>query len=515
MNFQAANDLQMLLLAVFLGGVLASPRLRPLLRWRDPALALLAAAGLFAYLNLFQLHGALGASHPFEFYHYYVGSTYFAELGYSGLYEASVIADLEDDPANFDADARIRNQRSYEYERRGRVRMRAGEIKASFTPERWQAFKRDIAYFRARAPQVWRSSRVQRDHGYNGTPLTTALLGGLARLAPVPLGVFVAAAAWLDPLLVIAAGALIGRMAGLTAGLLFVFLWAVNPFNAYGYTGGAYLRHLYLVAFALSVACFSKGGGVISGALAALAAGLALFPALPVVALAVRDLLRPDRFAVLRRRALFWVSLAGTGLALLLATSLLAGPGPDSPWVAFRESIGVHAGVLSPNHVGLASVFAWHPAHDLRSVEERGSPGRASGARARDWRAESLNTLRVRSLPYRAVQLCFAVAIVLFLRGATPVGAWFAGLAAIYAFVPLSHYYWALLCTVPLCFGFERRSLVLLAGFWLAVTLLRQVDALDEVLDRLMFAVSCLAGVYFALALGDGIVRAPRAAPAR
>ncbi|MBW2282379.1 MAG: hypothetical protein JRG82_16695 [Deltaproteobacteria bacterium] len=511
MNFQAVNDMQLGLLVVFLAGLLAGPRLRGLsglLRWRDPALAVLAAASLFAYLNAFEMHGALGASHPFEFYHYYVGAAYFPELGYTGLYEASVIADLEDDPEHFDPRARVLNQRTYEYERRGQVRMRADEIKARFTPERWIDFKRDIAYFRSRAPQVWRSSRLQRDHGYNGTPVTTALLGGLARLVPaVPVGSFISAAAWLDPLIVLGAGAWIARMAGLTAGLLFVFLWAVNPFNAYGYTGGAYLRHLWLVAFALSIVCLSKGRAAISGALAALAAGLALFPALPVAALAARDLLRPDRVARLRERAPFWAALVGTGLALLLSTSLLSDPGPDSPWLAFRESIGVHAGALSPNHVGLASVFAFSPSHDLRAIEKRGPEGRV-----RDWRAESLDTLDSRSLAYRAVQLCFLVGIVLFLRGATPVGAWFAGLAAIYAFVPLSHYYWAVLCTAPLCFGFDRRSLVLLAGFWLGVTLLRQVDALDDVLDRLMFAVSALAGVYFAVALGDGILRARSAA---
>ncbi len=499
MNFEATNDLQALLLAVFIAALLAArylgPSLKRLERKRGwlAGLGVLAALSIYAYLNLFQMHPGLGASHPFEFYHYYVGTKYFGELGYTGLYEATVVADLEDDPRGFVGRSQILNQRTYEYEYRDHVVQRADRIKAPFTPARWSAFKDDIGYLRSRTPKLWRSSRIQRDHGYNGTPLTTLLLGTLARAVPVRAEIFVAAAAWLDPLLIFGTGIVIARLAGASAGLLFVFLWAVNPFNAYGYIGGAYLRHLYLAAFALAAVCFWKGRPKSAGVLAALSSGIAIFPALPVAALLLRDLLRSDRAAALRGHARFYAAFTAACVLFGVVSSLAAAPGRLTPWLEFREAMSVHASSLSPNHVGLASLIAYEPAHDLAAIE--------AGDATRDWLGETLATLESRKLLLRAAQLVWLAAIVWFLRGAAPLEAWFGGFVALYAFVPVSHYYWASLCVVPLVFGLERRSLLLLSGFWLLVTGLRQFEGLDTVLDRLMFAVSCAAGVYFAAAL--------------
>ncbi len=61
-------------------------------------IALLAAVGLGAHLDFLGFHGERGAVHYWDFFHYYMGSKYFAELGYGGLYDASARADAEDDP---------------------------------------------------------------------------------------------------------------------------------------------------------------------------------------------------------------------------------------------------------------------------------------------------------------------------------------------------------------------------------------------------------------------------------
>ncbi len=61
-------------------------------------LILCAVFGLYLYLELGpQFHRTRVARimNPHDFYHYYVGSKYYRELGFFDLYECSVIADQE------------------------------------------------------------------------------------------------------------------------------------------------------------------------------------------------------------------------------------------------------------------------------------------------------------------------------------------------------------------------------------------------------------------------------------
>lgn len=488
MNFGATTELQGVLALAFVALLLIARGARE--RWRAPALAVLAVAALYAYSNLLGFHPGFGAAHPYEFYHYYVGTKYFEELGYTGLYEATVVADHEDDPGGFDPRRKLLDPRSYRHETRGQVMERAASIRGRFSDARWQDFKADVAFFRAQAPALWRSGRIQRDHGYNGTPFTTWLLGGLAHL-PVDAASFVAWAAWLDPALVLGTAALVAMLAGPWAGLLFVFLWAANPFNAYGYIGGAYLRHLYLCAWTLAIVCFWKGRARASGALLGLASLVAVFPALSAVGLALRDVLHAERRQELRQHAGFYLAF-GASLALGVAISSVAlsrGAGPV--WLEFREAISVHTGALSTSHVGLASALAYDPDHDLRAIKARprGAP--------RDWKRESAATLESRRLAHRGTQVAALALLVWFLRGAAPAEAWFAAWILLWSFSPASHYYYASLCAAPFAFGLERRSLIALAALWIGVALLRQVAALDAVLDRLMAALSVLIGAWW------------------
>jgi hypothetical protein len=505
LNFKTTSDAQLVLLILFAITLLARHRFAWLERGRHAILAVLACASLAAYLNFGEMHRHFGASQPYEFYHYYVGTKYYAELGHTGLYEATVVADFEDDRAGFAGDRSVRELRTYGFESRWTVVARSEEVKRPFSAERWKEFKRDITYFRGRGPALWRSSRVQYDHGYNGTPLVTAILGGLASL-PIPVDVFVSVFAWLDLAIILGLGLAIGRFAGPTAGWLFVFLWAVNPWNPYGFIGGAYLRYLYFATLGASVVCFERRHLVASGALAAVSCLIALFPAVLVAAMLVRDLLRPDRGSALRAHTPFYASLVGTGAVLLLATSAIPSPGGANPWLAFRDAISIHSGELSHNHVGLKSVFSYHPDHDLEGIERRLPSGQS-----RSWRNEGAATLESRAIFYRITQGLLVLAILVFLRSASPLGAWFGGLVALYTFVPLSHYYYTVLSLVPFLFDRDDRSLIWLSGFWVIVTLLRQIDALENVLDRLLFTASVFALIYFGAAMAPAIVRTLRA----
>ena len=106
--------------------------------------------------------------HPTEFYHYYLGTKYFAECGYYGLYEAATIAEHELTPTDFRPDETIRHLRNPAFEvRKGDLLRSRPRIVRHFAPERWQTFKEDFAFFQSFDLRNWGNSAPERDHCYN------------------------------------------------------------------------------------------------------------------------------------------------------------------------------------------------------------------------------------------------------------------------------------------------------------------------------------------------------------
>src|SRR6185503_21170371 len=98
--------------------------------------------------------------HNYEFFHYFVGSKYFPELGYTRLYECANVAEAEQ---GFRRRVELRKTRDLtknelvlaKYVLEDPERFKKGFVRP-FTPERWAAFKKDIAFFRDRAgPATW------------------------------------------------------------------------------------------------------------------------------------------------------------------------------------------------------------------------------------------------------------------------------------------------------------------------------------------------------------------------
>ena len=63
-------------------------------RLRGILLGVVGALGALGWTNFLLFHGERYV-HPTDFYHYYMGAKYQAELGYTRLYECTVVADLE------------------------------------------------------------------------------------------------------------------------------------------------------------------------------------------------------------------------------------------------------------------------------------------------------------------------------------------------------------------------------------------------------------------------------------
>jgi hypothetical protein len=484
--------LTILLLGAFLLALFLRDRVPAVARHEATLIGILAAVALLP-------HVAFVAREGFnlnEFFHYYVGTKYFPEVGYSGLYEATVVADYEDDPSSLDPDLQVRSLRSYQMEPRPSVIARADAIRARFSPERWEAFRRDIAYFREVDGVLWKVGESLQDHGYNGSPLVTAILGGLARQPFLSSPRYIRLAAWLDVALVVLAGVILSFWVGPGTGALFIFLWAVNPFNDAAYTGGAYLRHLHLLALLVAILAYARGRMALSGGAFAVAGLLRVFPCILIAGLAVQNLIHRDRRLLLRRHAPLFAAVVATALIVIAATSLLHTPDGENAWVEFTQKISLHSQRLSVNVLGLSYLFFYKDDHNVAAIERAWEEGRAI-----DWAAEAGKTLAANRGPCLGVIAVLAAALLVLLRRGRPDDGLFAGVVLVFACLHLAHYDYAVLALVPFIFPERRDALVALTGFWIAVAAARFLPQAAAIPDFRFFVLSALTALYFAVML--------------
>ena len=464
----------------------AGRALSPARLWGLAALALLAHLDFVPWRNL----------HTHEFFHYYVGTKYFRELGYTRLYDATVLADFEDAPATFNPDSPMRSLWTYEVGPRRMPLLRTQATKGRFTPERWAAFKQDIAFFRERDGVLWTMGDSVRDFGYNGSPLVTAILGGVARLVPRPAAGFIPIAAWFDIALVVLASIVAALKVDARAGPLFLFLWAVNPLNDHAYIGGAYLRTLHLLALFAALLAFARRRFTVSGACASIAALLRVFPILFLAGLLAQNLLHRDRRALLRRHARLYVSAALTAAALVALTSCVSSRGDPWAWTEFASKMRLHSQRLSPNVLGLAYPFFYSEAHDVEHVVA----ARAAGQNV-NWVEEAHRTLAARRPLYAAALALVFMALVLLLRRGVPEDGWLAGLVAVFALFHLAHYDYSVLALVPFFYPGRWNVLIALALF-LAVAGLCLAPGCVPVLDHRFLLVSVATALFLATLSG-------------
>jgi hypothetical protein len=457
MTHAALGAAARIVLLVLFGLLSRTRRLSPAGLWVLALLALLAHLDFRPDRNL----------HTHEFFHYYVGTKYFPELGYTRLYDAAVIADYEDAPAAFDPDSPMRSLWTYEVGPRRMPLLRLQATKGRFTPERWAAFKRDIAFFREGDGVLWRMGDTVRDFGYNGSPLVTAILGGLARLVPLPAAQFIPAAAWLDIALVLAAAIVTALKVDPRAGPLFLFLWAVNPFNDHAYIGGAYLRTLHVLALFAALLAYARRRYVVSGACTAVAALLRVFPIAFLAGLLAQNLLHRDRRALLRRHAPLFASAAATAAVLVGLTWFVSSPGDPGAWVEFASKMRLHSQRLSPNVLGLAYPFFYSEAHDVAHVVA----ARAAGGSV-NWVDEAQRTLLARRPGYVAALVLLFAGAAWLLRSGDPEDGFYAGLLAVFALLHLAHYDYSVLALVPFIYPERRDVLWALIGLFTVAGLL-------------------------------------------
>jgi len=418
--------------------------------------ALLAASvlvSLAAFTNLGRFHDIArwpGFAHYWEHFHYQLGSRFFPELGYDGLYAASVEAQRELSP-NVEPEARIRDLTDYGWVRTDVDTEVFAAARARFAPARWQAFVRDHAEYQ-RVLGTGTMAAIRSDHGYNPTPWWTFVARTFTRFVdPTPLGL--SALALLDVALLAAAFVAIARTFGAWAACAALAVFGTGYGWRFYYNGGALLRFDWLAASLLGACALARGRSRLAGAAVGYAAMVRLFPALLLVGPAVLALLEAHRSwnagaRTLRDLVPRWARELALGFAAMVAIALvagsLAGRGPGA-WLEFADKIALHRATSSPNKVALAVAARGGP-EVVRAI--------ATGVPPDAWPRSAAGVEEVKRAR-RPLELALAgvvaIAFAAALRRASPIEALCLSAAAVpFALLQLDDYYGVVLVLVAL-----------------------------------------------------------------
>jgi hypothetical protein len=321
-------------------------------------LSLIAAVAWVLYSNFLAFHG-IGRERVFihlhDVAHYYLGAKYFPELGYQSLYTALLRAEAEKYQNHF------RSLEARDLETNGLVDIRAllsrsDAVKARFSPERWQAFQKDVGFFRDAMRAQW--GEVLRDHGFNPPPTWPLLGSPLANLVPAGSHAGILALTLLDPLLLLAMFAAVGWAFGAEAMLLASIYFCTIHGASFGWIGGGFLRFLWLASLVTAICCLKRGRPATAGILVGLATMLRIFPAwfaLPISLYSATEVIKRRRLSAQHVR--FLGAFSGTCAALFAATLTL--PAGLEHWQDFRQNMQRHVASDAYNSIGLNEIVSY------------------------------------------------------------------------------------------------------------------------------------------------------------
>jgi len=370
--------------------------------------------------------------------------------------------------------------------------------------------------FREATLPDWRAHGPVIDHGYNGTPLVTAILGGLAAQPWLGTRDYLGLVSLLDPYLLALFAAALAGMEGPFIALSFLFFAFANPLNEYGFTGGGYLRTDYLLALAAALAALRRDARASAGVLLAVAAALRLFPVAIYGCLLLRDLAGPGWRARLRANARLHAGFAAGALAILVLGSLVPTPDGRNAWLACAQNMRKHTSAPSANLVSLSAIVGYAPSKDRLTfghATETLEPA-APGEPAFDWISETQRVLAERRWYHAAAALALVTAALLAVRRVGAAEVLFPALLIVFAILPVSHYYWALLALVPLAVPDRSRIPAQLAVTCGAFALAVWPGLLDRHIDLRFALLSLALGAFLVAASAQLALRRSRSAAA-
>ena len=419
-------------------------------------LGIAAAVAVAAWFNFGLFHGA-GFVHYWEQFHYFLGSKYFSELGYDGLYVASMAAQQESSP-QLAIQPFIRDLRTNTVVPPHSVPEHKAEVRGRFSAARWRAFVADNQHF-LESNDLDYLRQIRTDHGYNPTPTWTFVARLADSLLPASRANLELLGA-LDPILLILMFIVVFKTYGSRIGCVALILFGLGYAWRFDWVGGAFLRQDWLAAVVIGICALRRGRFALAGGLFAYATMVRIFPVLFVfglVVLAVRG--------VVRRESLRWALRFAGGFALSLllcfAAGCLTGRGAGA-WPEFARNLAKHQGTWLTNNVGSKNLVLYGPETVSRQMVDFTIP--------EPW---SLWQVHMDRLQRERIGAVFALAFAML--ALVSVAAWRSppdeaavlGPAAVFAAVVLTCYYWVMLVAVPLRRGSSAAVGVLLVSLGL------------------------------------------------
>lgn len=309
--------------------------------------------------------------HRHELYHYYLGSKYFGELGYTRLYDCTLVAEIDNGRRAQVARREFRDLRvnllkpaSETY-----VLSDPDQCRQRFTSERWEAFRKDVDWFyKSAAGSYW--ERMQKDHGYNPPPVWTMTGKFFGSFSPADDGFFKILAAF-DVGLQLGMLLLLGWAFGYRVMAIGALFWGCNAAANFYWTGGAFLRQDWLFLLVASVCFARKHMFFWAGAALMWSALLRVFPAVLFFGWGVIILFYTLRrlrgrpavdgktglLSYLHPHHRHLIAGSAAALAVLVPASIVTTGGIDS-YKAFVTHIGVHKDTPLTNHMGLPTILS-------------------------------------------------------------------------------------------------------------------------------------------------------------
>lgn len=330
--------------------------------FRPEAMIVLAVLFSFAiYHNFGTSRDDVGFVHYPDMFHYYLGTKYFKEVGYSDLYNAVIVADTEQENELVGLPF-YTDLKTYRNIPRAQALADADRIRSLFSNERWTALGDDVAFFKTALGVDSRKGLMMfvMDHGYNGSPVSTLVLGTLANIFPVTqlrlLAVF-------DVFLVVAMGALVFRTFGFELGALFSVYFCLNVLNASEFLSGCFLRYDWLFYVVVAVCLLERKRYASAAFFLTLSAMIRIFPAALFYGLAVIMFKNVRATGVVDRKFKRFIAAAGvTGAVLFLLPATFTGS-VLQPWKDFAEKLHVHESGVYVNHLGFREIALFEPSH--------------------------------------------------------------------------------------------------------------------------------------------------------
>ena len=340
----------------------------------------LTVAAFFTYFDFFNPNVRYSEYyHRHEFFHYYLGSKYFKEIGYNQLYECTAVAEIELGRRASVASRDIRDLRKNLIKpvKDTYILTDPGQCKNRFTAARWEDWKKDVDWFyHSSVGSYW--DNMQKDHGYNPPPVWTMTGKFFGSFAPAG-DKFFKILSMIDVAFHVGVVLLFYWAFGFRVMAVATVFWGCNaPANFY-WTGGAFLRQDWVFFLVTALCCARKRKFFLAGGALTWSALLRVFPIIFFAGwgiMVVFEVIRRVRFgttgepkpgvlSIKREPGLLGYLhpdhrrlLAGCIVAAgVLIPASAAVCGVDSYKQFFGHTIKVHNATPLTNHMGLETIL--------------------------------------------------------------------------------------------------------------------------------------------------------------